>query len=149
LSSSDEFPNGTASGAINQHVSFQAQDHEHEPMDGDDPRARGCDLDATAPVSVPPFLPGDVAFGELRLRSSAQCGTVWGSALYSNPQMYTVYIRARRPNDGAEVQSQWGNNTPPGSYGDMLSTASGCVIVEAWVVTPHDTGPHAITPCQR
>ncbi|MCW2870168.1 DUF3293 domain-containing protein [Actinacidiphila oryziradicis] len=54
-----------------------------------------------------------------------------------------------RPADHAEVRSQWSNNTHPGSYGDMLSTGTGCVTVEAWVRTPQGSGPHARTSCMR
>ncbi|WP_331742992.1 helix-turn-helix domain-containing protein (plasmid) [Streptomyces sp. NBC_01136] len=138
-----------SSGASNQHVSDKALQYDKEPMDGDDPRARGCDLDAAVRQTVPLVLPGGAAFGRLRLRHSNRCAASWGSALYGNPRMYTVYIQIDRPSDGAEVRSEWGNNTPPGSYGDMLSTGTGCVTVEAWVRTDHGTGPHAKTSCMR
>jgi hypothetical protein len=118
-------------------------------MDGDDPRARDCVFDAVVRDTVPLPLPGGKPFGVLRLRHSARCGASWGSALYHNSQLYTVQITATRPADGAEARSQWSNNTPPGSYGDMLSTAAGCVRVSAVVITPHGTGPAATTTCLK
>jgi hypothetical protein len=117
-------------------------------MDGDDPRARQCD-DAATLSTVPLYLPDGTRFGDLRLRRSSGCGTAWASAYYSNPFLYTVRLALHRPADGAEVHSEWSNNTPPGSYGDMLSTAKGCVWAEATVRTPRATGPVARTPCLR
>ncbi|MCW2935611.1 MAG: serine/threonine protein kinase [Actinomycetia bacterium] len=134
----------------NQHVTDNAErTGGPEDMDGDDPRARDCVFDAVVRDTVPLLLPGGKPFGVLRLRYSAHCGASWGSALYRNPQMYMVQITATRPADGAEARSQWSNNTPPGSYGDMLSTAVGCVRVSAVVITPRGTGPTAVTPCLK
>jgi len=131
----------------NQHVTDNAERVTPENMDGDDPRARGCAADSTTVVETPLLLPGGGDFGTLRLRHSAKCGTSWGSAYYANPDLYTVRIAAHRPADGAEVHSEWSNNTPPGSYGDMLSTATGCVWVEATVTTPAGTSSPVRTPC--
>lgn len=132
----------------NQHVTDQSERSAGpEDMDGDDPRARDCVFDAVVRDTVPLLLPGGKRFGVLRLRHSARCGANWGSALYRDPQLYTVQITATRPADGAEARSQWSNNTPPGSYGDMLSTAAGCVRVSAVVITPRGTGPAAVTAC--
>ncbi len=137
-------------GASNQHVTDNSQRNvSPEDMDGDDPRARDCGFDAVVKDTVPLLLPGGQPFGVLRLRHSAHCGASWGSALYHNPQLYTVWITAIRPADGAEARSQWSNNTPPGSYGDMLSTAAGCVRVSAEVITPTGTGPTAVTSCLK
>jgi hypothetical protein len=121
-----------------------------EPMDGDDPRARDCSFDATVLQTVPFYLPGTRArFGTLRLRHSKRCGADWASAYYANPHLYTVTLFAHRPADGAEVQSSWSNYTPPGSYGDMLSTASGCVWVAVTVITPAGTSRPVRTSCLR
>ncbi|MER6350771.1 helix-turn-helix domain-containing protein [Streptomyces sp. NPDC001634] len=134
--------------AANQHVTDQrVPSGAHEDMDGDDPRARGCGADASTVTTVALDLPGGRRFGDLRLRRSNSCGTVWASAYYSNPSLYTVRLAAHRPADGAEVHSEWSNNTPPGSYGDMLSTGTGCVWIESVVVTPKGAGPTARTPC--
>lgn len=118
-----------------------------EPMDGDDPRARDCYFDAVVVQEVPLLLPGGKPFGTLRLRHSKKCGTSWGSAYYSNPQLYTIRITVHRPADNGIVRDDWSNNTPPGSYSDMLSTGTGCVWVEAVVITPAGTGPSAATGC--
>jgi transcriptional regulator with XRE-family HTH domain len=118
-----------------------------EPMDGDDPRARDCVPDAVVVQSVPLTLPGGAPFGTLRLRHSDHCGTSWGSAYYTNPELYTIRIAVHRPADNAIVHDEWSNNTPPGSYSDMLSTAPGCVWTEAVVVTPAGESAPARTPC--
>lgn len=120
-----------------------------EPMDGDDPRARDCSADETTELTAPMYLPGGKAFGTLRLRHSAHCGASWGSAYYANPDLYTVRIIVHRPADGAEIVFDWSNNTPPGSYSDMLSTGTGCVWVEAEVTTPKGTSAPARTGCSK
>lgn len=118
-----------------------------EPMDGDDPRARDCYADAVTELTAPMHLPGGALFGTLRLRHSAHCGASWGSAYYANPDLYTIRIIVHRPADGAEIVFDWSNNTPPGSYSDMLSTGLGCVWVEAVVITPRGTSLPARTGC--
>ncbi|GLX05173.1 XRE family transcriptional regulator [Microbispora sp. NBRC 16548] len=137
----------------NQHVTDRAGDASRaEDMDGDDPRARGCgaDLETIETLdAVPLNLPDGTRFGTLRLRRSPECDTAWASAHFDNPHLYTVWLAAHRPADSAQVRSQWSNNTPPGSYGDMLSLAPGCVWVEGWVVTGQGEGPHARTRCAR
>jgi uncharacterized protein DUF2690 len=119
-------------------------------MDGDDPRARGCVADATSLQAIPIDLPGGTSrFGTLRLRHSNHCGTDWASAYYSNRNLYTITLIAFRPADGAETRFSWSNNTPPGSYGNMLSTARGCVWVQATVTTPLGTSKPVRTKCLR
>ncbi|WP_432922222.1 helix-turn-helix domain-containing protein [Microbispora sp. CA-135349] len=139
--------------ARNQHVTERVVDASRaEDMDGDDPRARGCgaDLETIETLdAVPLDLPDGTRFGTLRLRRSPGCDTAWASAYFDNPRLYTVWLAAHRPADKAQVRSQWSNNTPPGSYGDMLSLAPGCVWVEGWVVTGQGEGPHARTRCLR
>jgi transcriptional regulator with XRE-family HTH domain len=133
----------------NQHVSDRSERRSPtENMDGDDPRARDCFADATVVQAVPFRMPDDTP-GTLRLRHSNHCGASWASAYYSNPKLYTVRLAAYRPSDGAEVHSEWSNNTPPGSYGDMLSTATGCVWVEVSVVTRTGATRPVRTDCQR
>jgi transcriptional regulator with XRE-family HTH domain len=118
-----------------------------EPMDGDDPRARDCYADATVVQVVPMTLANGKTFGTLRLRHSQHCGASWGSAYYDNPQLFTIRITVHRNTDDAIVRDDWSNNTPPGSYSDMLSTDAGCVWVEAVVITPSGTSPSAKTGC--
>jgi hypothetical protein len=119
-------------------------------MDGDDPRARGCVADATVLQAIPIDLPGGTKrFGTLRLRHSDHCGTDWASAYYSNRNLYTITLISFRPADGAETRFSWSNNTPPGSYGNMLSTARGCVWVQATVTTPFGASKPVRTECLR
>lgn len=131
-----------------QNVTFKGeQATAPEPMDGDDPRARDCYADAVVVQAVPMTLADGTAFGTLRLRHSQHCGASWGSAYYSNPRLFTIRITVHRDADGAVVRDDWSNNTPPGSYSDMLSTDLGCVWVEAVVITPTGTSPAARTGC--
>jgi transcriptional regulator with XRE-family HTH domain len=118
-----------------------------EQMDGDDPRARDCYADAVTVQQVPFNLPDDKPFGTLRLRHSPRCGASWGSAYYSNPQLYTIRITVHRPWDDAIIRNDWSNNTRPGSYSDMLSTGPGCVWVEVVVITPAGTSTPAHSGC--
>jgi len=119
-------------------------------MDGDDPRARACVADATVLQAIPIDLPGSTKrFGTLRLRHSDHCKTDWASAYYSNRNLYTITLIAFRPADGAETRFSWSNNTPPGSYGNMLSTERGCVWVQATVTTPLGTSKPVRTKCLR
>jgi len=121
-----------------------------EPMDGDDPRARDCYPDAVTLQSIPIYLPGvKKPFGTLRLRHSAHCGTDWASAYYSNSNLYTITLIAFRPADGAELRFSWSNNTPPGSYSNMLSTGAGCVWVQVTVAAPFGTSRPVRTACLR
>ncbi|MGI5156842.1 hypothetical protein [Microbispora sp. CA-102843] len=99
--------------------------------------------------AVPLNLPDGTRFGTLRLRRSPECDTAWASAYFDDPRLYTVWLAAHRPADNAQVRSQWSNNTPPGSYGDLLSLARGCVWVEGWVVTEQGEGLHAKARCAR
>jgi hypothetical protein len=117
--------------------------------DGDDPLATGCNQDTRTLDQVPVFLPGGAKFGTLLLRHSPSCAMSWGSVWGPDPHLYRVFIIARRPADGAEAPSSWALNTPPGSYGNMLSTSRSCVMAEAYVRTPRGTGPVARTRCLR
>ena len=109
---------------------------------------------AVAHESVLPAIPIDLPggtkrFGTLRLRHSDHCGTDWASAYYSNRNLYTITLISFRPADGAETRFSWSNNTPPGSYGNMLSTARGCVWVQATVTTPFGASKPVRTECLR
>lgn len=150
-SSPSAYPSPLASGwrESTQHVSDHQEASGPIPdMDGDDPRARGCIDDAITLASSPFRLP-DGNPGTLRLRYSDRCHTEWASAYYANPKLFTVRLTAARPQDGALVWSQWSNNTPPGSYGDMLSAGPGCVLVEVSVASSSPGTPAVRTPCVR
>jgi hypothetical protein len=84
------------------------------------------------------YLPSGQRFGTLLLRHSPSCAMSWGAVWGPDPRLYRVYITARRPADGVHAPSSWALNTPPGSYGNMLSTSRSCVMVEA---CPHRSPP--------
>jgi hypothetical protein len=117
--------------------------------DGDDPAVTGCDQDVRTLEEAPVYLPSGQRFGTLLLRHSPSCAMSWGAVWGPDPHLYRVYITARRPADGLQAPSSWALNTPPGSYGNMLSTSRSCVMVEAHVHTPQGPGPVARTACLR
>jgi hypothetical protein len=117
--------------------------------DGDDPVVTGCNQDVQTLEQVPVYLRSGQRFGTLLLRHSPSCAMSWGTVWGPDPHLYRVYIIARRPADGMKAPSSWALNTPPGSYGNMLSTSRSCVMVEAYVRTPQGTGPLAHTSCPR
>jgi Helix-turn-helix len=115
--------------------------------DGDDPAVTGCSQDVVTRAVAVVYLPGGAVFGRLLLRHSPGCEMSWGAVWGPDPHLYRVYITAQRPRDHAAESSSWAANTPPGSYGNMLSTAAGCVQVSAYVKTPAGNGPTATTRC--
>ena len=123
--------------------------HDLTHHDGDDPAITGCSQDVVTLAEASVRLPGGAVFGRLLLRHSRNCEMSWGAVWGPNPHLYRVYIIASRPRDHATAPSSWAGNTPPGSYGNMLSTVPGCVRVSAYVRTPGGTGPVASTMCAK
>ncbi|MEV0231898.1 hypothetical protein [Nonomuraea sp. NPDC050786] len=76
---------------------------------------------------------------------SASCSAGWGYVLGPNSPQWRVHISAYRVDDKAEAPSSFQGDAPPNSWGNALSTRTGCVRAEAWI----DSGPHAVTSCWR
>jgi hypothetical protein len=131
------------------HSTPPATAHAVAHRDGEDPVVTGCSQDTRTLDQSPVFLPSGQKFGTLLLRYSPSCAMSWGAVWGPDPRQYRVFIIARRPADGVEAPSNWALNTPPGSYGNMLSTSASCVMIEAYVRTPQGVGPVAQTRCLR
>ncbi len=126
--------------------------------DGDDPVSKGCNRDAVV-ISQSPVLRSDGGqFGTLELRRSDVCHAAWGRIVLStaddpaNHRPLEVHITARRPVDhgSAEYPFAYGGATVTTVYGNLLTTRSGCVSAEAYLVRPAgQRGPLSRTLCER
>ena len=96
--------------------------------------------------SVPVYLPDGSKFGDLTMITNTRCSTSWGVVLGPVGPNRKVYVVARRPADHA-VTISWYAGTYTSTYGWELSTAPGCVYIEAYVQTPTGNGPTARTQC--
>lgn len=120
-------------------------------FDAVDPIRAGCGSpDVSGQIitmdQVPLKLPSGMDFGALRLRHQPRCRASWGYVSGPHGAQRRVYITARRPADRVAAPSDFAGDSPD-SYGNMLSTDSGCVYVEAYVETPEGNGPLARTQC--
>jgi transcriptional regulator with XRE-family HTH domain len=115
--------------------------------DGTDPYDDRCKADEKQldwqPVSYPDGRP----FGTLILMYSLVCQAAWGYLNGPNTTAWTTHIIARRVPGGAAAPSQFNGNAPYGSWGNVLSTRTGCVYIEAYITDNHGEGPHARTAC--
>lgn len=111
--------------------------------DGQDPYIRGCGKDQQ-PLERQPVYRRDGAFyGWLVLYYSARCSASWGYVYGPNSPDWTVYVRARRMPGNVIADTNFRGRAVPNSWGNALSTRTGCVRAEAWVAD----GPHAVTSC--
>ena len=113
--------------------------------DGHDPYIAGCGPDQKPLERQPIYRADGMSYGSLILFYSAACHGAWGYVLGPNSPQWRVYIAAHRVDDGARADSSFSGEQRPNSWGNALSTRSGCVQVEAWV----DQGPKAVTSCWR
>jgi transcriptional regulator with XRE-family HTH domain len=115
--------------------------------DGTDPYADHCKADEKQldwqPVSYKDGRP----FGTLMLMYSLSCQAAWGYLNGPNTTAWTTHIIAHRIPGSAIAASDFNGNAPYGSWGNVLSTRSGCVYIEAYVVDAHGEGSHARTAC--
>jgi transcriptional regulator with XRE-family HTH domain len=119
--------------------------------DGTDPYADGCRADAKQldwqPVA---WADGRRNYGTILLMYSPACQAAWGYLTGPVSSKWDAVIVAHRDPGGATAPSHYsGEQSLPGSWGNVLSTRSGCVFVEAYVVQGPRTGPHARTACFR
>jgi hypothetical protein len=68
----------------------------------------------------------------------------WGYVYGPNSPAWSVHITARRTSDGRSTPSSAGK---PNSWGNMMSTASGCVRIEAYVQRGTARGPVTMSSC--
>jgi transcriptional regulator with XRE-family HTH domain len=117
--------------------------------DGADPYASGCKPDHKPIDWVLMLRPDGTRFGMLILYYSAACQAEWGYVDGPNSTSWTVHIVVRRPGDLTSAPFAYSGTAPPGSWGNILSTRTGCVQAEAWVTDRHGSGPHATTKCMQ
>jgi hypothetical protein len=108
----------------------------------------GCGKDQQAIEREGIVWPGEGMYGWLTMFHSHRCNASWGSVAGPNSPQWRVYIIAHRVADNASAPSSFsGNSARPGSWGNLLLTGSGCVYIEAYVVTSAGTGRSAKTDC--
>lgn len=111
--------------------------------DGYDPYVRGCGADQMILERRNIYRADASFYGWLLLYFSPRCSAAWGYVVGPNSPRWTVHIRALRVTDSVMADSSFRGLAPPNSWGNMLSTLTGCVRAEAWI----DGGSHAITSC--
>ena len=111
--------------------------------DGQDPYVRHCGADQQPMERQPVYRADGTAYGWLVLFYSAACEGAWGYVLGPNSPQWTVHISAHRLDDNAEAPSGFRGEARPNSWGNALSTRTGCVRAEAWI----DNGPRTKTSC--
>ncbi|MEU6009509.1 helix-turn-helix transcriptional regulator [Streptomyces sp. NPDC047453] len=121
------------------------------PADATDPIETGCGSpNVVAQVitfdEVPLRLPNGMDFGRLLLRHQPGCRTSWGLVKGPHNAQRRVHISVLRPVDHVVVTSSFAGQSVD-SHGQQLSTAAGCVYVEAFVETPEGRGLTARTRC--
>lgn len=124
-------------------------------FDQQDPKETGCEKDAeTIGDPVPVILPDGTKFGDLHMRYSRRCGTVWGTVFTTGPRpdgYESIIIESYRPEDRASTTfttSTYDPNPTDGRiWGDMLgmSKETGCVQIIAQIIQNGQYGPLACT----
>jgi hypothetical protein len=118
------------------------------PVDGQDPYIAGCGADQEELQHLPIRWADGSGYGELVLFHSVKCQASWGYVYGPNAPAWTVHITAVRAADHRSAPSAGaGQVGKPNSWGNMLSTARGCVLVEAFVQTPDGVNPTATSSC--
>lgn len=118
-----------------------------DAKDDTDPYQDGCKADHSQIDWQPVKRADGRSFGTLILMYSPACRAAWGYLNAPNSHRWTTYIVARRLTDGASAPSFFSGDAALGSWGNVLSTRPGCVLVEAWVHDESGDGPHARTAC--
>lgn len=121
-------------------------------VDGTDPYMAGCGPDEQAVDREGLTWPGSgqVIYGWLTMFHSQRCNASWGSVSGPNSPQWTVFIIAHREPDGVSAPSSFsGDSARPGSWGNLLSTAAGCVWIEAYIKNSTGTSRAAKTDCYQ
>ena len=117
----------------------------HPIVDGQDPYIGGCGHDQQPLERQPIYFKDGKSYGWVVLFYSHACGGAWAYVLGPNSRSWRVYVAANRVDDNKMAISSFQGNSAPNSWGNALSTRTGCVRAEAWV----GNGPHAVTSCWR
>lgn len=115
----------------------------HPIGDGQDPYVQGCGPDQTILEQRPISQADGSLYGSLVFFYSRYCRGAWGYVFGPNSPRLAVHITAHRIGDNAAAPSMFRGKARNNSWGNALSTKTGCVRVEAWV----NNGPHAMTSC--
>jgi hypothetical protein len=111
--------------------------------DGQDPYINGCGHDQQPLERQPIYFKSGRFYGWIVLFYSKACSAAWGYVLGPNSPNWRVFIRAHRIGDNTVATSSFRGDARPNSWGNVLSTRSGCIRAEAWI----DNGPRAVTSC--
>ncbi|MEU6652836.1 DUF2690 domain-containing protein [Streptomyces sp. NPDC046900] len=118
--------------------------------DGTDPYDDGCRADAKQLDWQPVQWPDGRTYGSVLLMYSPACRAAWGYLQGPESRTWITHIDAHRDPDRASAPSQYsGDQTLPGSWGNVLSTGPGCVYVEAYVEQSGHLGARARTACMQ
>ncbi|WBO61537.1 hypothetical protein [Streptomyces camelliae] len=117
--------------------------------DGEDPYADGCRVDEEEVDRRPMSFPGGSPYSYLVLFHSHRCDASWGYVYGPNSSRWSVHIVAHRQGDGATAPSSFSGNQRPNSWGNLLSTRTGCVSAEAYITQGRAQSSHTITDCAQ
>lgn len=130
--------------------------------DGDESKCADPPPSQTVIASEPPVLaPTGDEVGRLQLRSSPTCPTVlWARLLWNHdenatyviPAGWTVHLKTHRPDTDTvrDDDAEPSQPTPvPYLFSTMLSSARGCVYVQAYFTRGDQTSTQAATSCVR
>ncbi|MBM9509235.1 helix-turn-helix domain-containing protein [Actinacidiphila acididurans] len=116
--------------------------------DGTDPYDDSCKADEKQLDWQPVAWPDGKTYGTLILMYSPTCRAAWGYLQGPESARWRTHVDAHRDPDRALAPSSYsGNQKLPGSWGNVLSTRTGCVYVTAHVDRDTRTGPTARTAC--
>ncbi|AEW92471.1 MULTISPECIES: protein kinase domain-containing protein [Streptomycetaceae] len=91
--------------------------------------------------------PDGSPYGYLVLFHSPGCAASWGYVYGPNSHKWSVHITAHRQGDGATAPSAFSGDLRPNSWGNVLSTRTGCVWIEGWVSEEKAQSRHTVTDC--
>jgi hypothetical protein len=119
-------------------------------LDRQDPNQSGCSPTAVTVrgSGTPVFAPNGTRAGELILRRSTACQTIWGEVTgLRGHSEYIVAIDVYRPSDKGQAPYHGLDEASP-VFGNMLSASPGCVYATAYVQRQGRRGALAHTVCR-
>lgn len=117
------------------------------PADGADPYVMGCGADQKELERRLISWPDGSPYGQVVLFHSHACNASWGYVYGPNSTNWTVHIRPRRLTDDVTAPFAFSDATRPNSWSNLLSTRTGCVLVQAWITQGGRNSAVAETSC--
>lgn len=111
--------------------------------DGQDPYVAGCAKDKQILEERPMVWPDGRPYGTLALVYSERCHAIWGFVYGPNSTQWDVHIAAHRHSDGATAASDYQGQQLPNSWGNILTTHTGCVYVTGYITESSIRSPVA------